>query len=77
MPKQFEFTRGDLLERAAVCDRALSVVDNPEYCAVLKKLRELWMELAEESPAVLKTVFADEIFILSRLQAEIAASSIH
>jgi hypothetical protein len=55
MPKQFEFTRGDLLERAAACDYAVNVVGNPESCAVLKKLRELWMELAEESPAVLKT----------------------
>ena len=68
---------GDLLEKAAACDRALSVVTNPEYRAILRHLQKLWRELAKESPSVLKAQFADEISLLSQLQTEIYAAAIH
>ena len=58
-------------------DRALSVVTNPEYRAILRHLQKLWRELAKESPSVLKAQFADEISLLSQLQTEISAAAIH
>ena len=70
-------SNGDLLEKAAACDRALSIVTNPEYRAILRHLQKLWRELAKESPSVLKAHFADEIFLLSQLQTEISAAAIH
>jgi hypothetical protein len=76
MPNSFGFSQDALLERAAGCDRALEIVINPEIRAALKQLREVWVELAEESPAVLREEFADEILLLSRLQAEIAAAGL-
>lgn len=68
---------GDLLEKAAACDRALIVVTNPEYRVILCHLQKLWRELAKESPSVLTDHFADEISLLSQLQTEISAAAIH
>jgi hypothetical protein len=70
-------SRRDILERAAACNRALSIVTNPEYREILRHLQKLWTELANEKPAVLKTHFADEILLLSHLQAEISARVAH
>ncbi len=76
MRNTFGFSQYALLERAAACDRTLEVVVNPEIRAALKQLREVWVELAEESPTVLREEFANEILLLSRLQAEIAAAGL-
>jgi hypothetical protein len=70
-------SRRDIIEKAAACDRALSVVTNPEYREVLRHLQKLWTELAKERPAVLETHFADEILLLTDLQAEISAGVAH
>ncbi len=77
MPKPFGFSRDALLERAAACDRGLKVLTSPERRAALKKLRELWVELAEESAAVVRDELTEEIWLLSRLQAEIAIAELH
>jgi hypothetical protein len=72
-----DFSRGNLLEKAAACERALDVVTNPEYRAILRHLQKLWRELAEESPAVLKIEFAGEISVLCQLQTEMCAAGIN
>jgi hypothetical protein len=71
------FSKGDLLEKAAACDRALSIVNNPEHRQALRHLQALWKELAEESPAVLKAHFTTEILLLIQFQAEISAAALH
>jgi uncharacterized protein YcbX len=70
-------SRGDLLEKAAACDRALGVVTNPEHRVALRQLQKLWKALAEERPAVLKARFADEILLLNQLQTEISNAALH
>jgi hypothetical protein len=70
-------SRRNILEKAAACDRALSVGNNPEYREILRHLQKLWTELAKERPAVLKAHFVDEILLLAHLQAEITASVVH
>ena len=71
------FSRGDLLEKAAACERALTVVTNPEHREALRHLQKLWKALAEERPAVLRVQFADEILRLHQLQTEIATTAVH
>jgi uncharacterized protein YcbX len=71
------FSKGDLLEKAAACDRALSVVTNPERREALRHLQKLWKALAQERPAVLRAQFAHEILRLSQLQTEIATTALH
>jgi uncharacterized protein YcbX len=71
------FSKRDLLEKAAACDRALSVVTNPEHREALRNLQKLWKALAEERPAVLRAQFADEILLLNQLQTEIATTALH
>ena len=70
-------SRGDLLEKAAACDRALNIVTNPEHRVALRHLQKLWKALAEERPAVLKARFADEILLLNQLQTEITTAALH
>ena len=70
-------SRGDLLKRAAACDRALNIVTNPEHREALRHLQKLWKALAEERPAVLKARFADEILLLNQLQTEITTAALH
>ena len=71
------FSRGDLLEKAAACDRALRVVTNTEHREALRHLQKLWKALAEERPAVLRAQFADEILLLNQLQTEIATAALN
>ena len=71
------FSRGDLLEKAAACERALTVVTNPECREALRHLQKLWKVLAEERPAVLKAQFGDEILRLNQLQTEIVTTAVH
>jgi hypothetical protein len=70
-------SRGDLLKKAAACDRALNVVTNPEHREALRRLQKPWKALAEERPAVLKARFADEILLLNQLQTEISTAALH
>ena len=70
-------SRGDLLKKAAACDRALNVVTNPEHREALRHLQKLWKALAAERPAVLKARFADEILFLNQLQTEITIAALH
>jgi hypothetical protein len=70
-------SRGDLLEKAAACDRALNVVTNLEHREALRHLQKLWQALAEERPALLRAQFADEILLLNQLQTEITAAALH
>ena len=74
---RLRFAKGDLLEKAAACDRALSVVTNPEHREALRHLQKLWKALAEERPGVLRAQFADEILLLNQLQTEIATAALH
>ena len=74
---QIGFSKGDLLEKAAACDRALRVVTNTEHREALRHLQKLWKALAEERPAVLRAQFADEILLLNQLQTEIATSALN
>ena len=71
------FSRGDLLEKAAACDRALRVVTNPEHREALRHLQKLWKALADVRPAVLRAQFADEVLLLNQLQTEIAMAALH
>jgi hypothetical protein len=71
------FSKRDLLEKAAACDRALSVVINPEHREALHHLQKLWKALAEERQAVLSAQFADEILLLTQLQTAISAVALH
>jgi hypothetical protein len=70
-------SRGDLLEKAAACDRALNVVTNPEHREALRRLQKLWKALAEKRSALLKARFADEILLLNQLQTEISNAALH
>jgi uncharacterized protein YcbX len=70
-------SRGDLLEKAAACDRALRIVTNPEHRVALRQLQKLWKALAEKTPAVLRARFADEILHLNQLQTEISMAALH
>ena len=74
---QIGFSKGDLLEKAAACDRALRVVTNPEHREALRHLQKLWKALAEERPAVFRAQFADEILLLNKLQTEIAMAALN
>ena len=74
---RIRFSKGDLLEKAAACDRALHVVTNTEHREALRHLQKLWKALAEERPAVLRAQFADEILLLNQLQTEIATAALH
>ena len=74
---RIRFSKGDLLEKAAACHRALSVVTNPEHREALRHLQKLWKALAEERPALLRAQFADEILLLNQLQTEISMAALH
>jgi hypothetical protein len=74
---RIRFSKGDLLEKAAACDRALHVVTNTEHREALRHLQKLWKALAEERPAVLRAQFADEILLLNQLQTEIATAALN
>jgi hypothetical protein len=71
------FSKRDLLNKAAACERTLDFVTNREHQYALRRLQKLWKELAQERPTVLKAHFADEITLLSQLQAEISKVAVH
>ena len=71
------FSKGDLLAKAAACDRALDVVTNREHREALRYLQILWRVLAEERPAVLRAQFADDILLLNQLQTAISTAALH
>ena len=70
-------SKRDILAKAAACDRALSVVTNPECREIFRHLQKLWTELAKERPAVLEAHFVDEISLLAYLQLQMTASVVH
>jgi hypothetical protein len=70
------FSKADLLEKAAACDRALSAVTNPEHREALRHLQKLWKALAAERPAVVRAHFADEVLLLNQLQTEISSAAL-
>jgi len=71
------FSKGDLLEKAAACDRALTLVSNPEHREALRQLQKLWKALAKERPTVLRAQFADDILRLNELQTAISTAALH
>lgn len=71
------FSKRDLLNKVATCERALGFVTNPEHQDVLRHLQKLWKELAQKSPALLEAHFANEIMLLSELQTEISKAAVH
>ena len=71
------FSKGDLLKKAAACDRALGVVTNSEHRQALRQLRKLWRALAKERPTVLRAQFADDILLLNQLQAAISTAALN
>ena len=71
------FSKGDLLEKAAACDRTLALVTNPEHREALCQLQKLWKALAKERPTVLRAQFADDILRLNELQTAISTAALH
>ena len=62
----------DPWEKAADCERAVQTAADPQQKKILKKLRYLWIALANESDCMSADEFAREIEVIGRLHVELA-----
>ena len=61
--------QADLLDRAAMCERASQATTDPQERASLRVLRDLWTELAKRTPRLSNTELAKEIAVIEQLHA--------
>ena len=62
----------DPWERAAECEHSRSAAVDPHRRAIMEKLRDLWIALANEKTLMTEADIADEIEAISRIQSELA-----
>ena len=63
----------DPWEKAADCERSLQTAIDPERRAVLGKLRDLWIALANTRILLTDGEMAKDIEVLNRMQVELTA----
>jgi hypothetical protein len=66
-------TSVDPWEKAADCERSLQTVIDPERRAVLGKLRDLWIALANTKTLLTDGEMAKDIEVLNRMQVQLTA----
>jgi hypothetical protein len=64
----------DPWERAAECERSRSTAVDPQRRAIMEKLRDLWIALANEKTLMTEADIAEEIEAISRIHAELAVT---
>ena len=63
----------DPWEKAADCERALMLTQDPIYRGSLTSIREFWISLAHKQPFLRAAEFADEAEAIGRLHAKLSA----
>jgi hypothetical protein len=61
----------DPLEKAAECARAIEATDDPTRLVVLTRLRELWINLANEGQSLGASEFTKQIAAIARIHADL------
>jgi hypothetical protein len=64
----------DPWEKAADCERALMLIDDPIYRGNLTSIREFWISLACKRPYLSADEFASEVEAIGRLHANLSAN---
>ncbi|HLH97155.1 MAG TPA: hypothetical protein VKW08_18750 [Xanthobacteraceae bacterium] len=63
--------QSELFDRAADCERLMSVASDPARRGVLKQLRDMWIALANESEVNPLRDLAKEIAAMDNIQASL------
>jgi hypothetical protein len=63
----------NLWQAAIHCEKARKAATDPYLRTVFAKLRDLWIALADQSPVLNRDQLANEIGIISSIQAQFTA----
>ena len=72
--------QSELFDRAADCERLMSLASDLEKRGILRQLRDLWITLANESDLMSARSLANEVAAMEKIQSSLIASkdkSIH
>jgi hypothetical protein len=62
-------TQSELVRRAAECDRRGKVISDPGKKEMYKRLRDMWIWLAYESPSLSRRAAAELVVTMAEMQS--------